>query len=129
MTIPFFRFPLRRREIILKCNLWNMVCGNGDKNRSTRHSLQRLFFVFMCLILASYKILCFYVYRGVGYDTSAILSVFTEVFEESPASAFRPEVMWWKESQQDFWEFRNYLKNYRAFYPESKGKRFFQNLG
>jgi len=47
----------------------------------------------MCLILASYKILCFYAYRGVGYDTSAILSVFTEVFEESPASAFRPEVM------------------------------------
>jgi len=70
-----------------------MVRSNGDKNRSTRHSFQRLFFVFVFLILASYKILCFYAYRSVGYDTSAFRSVFTKVFEESAASAFRPEVM------------------------------------
>jgi len=70
-----------------------MVCSNGDKNRSTRHNFQRLFFVFACLIMVSYKILCFYAYRSVGYDTSAFLIVFTKVFEESAASAFRPEVM------------------------------------
>jgi len=55
-----------------------MVCSNGDKNRSTRQSFQRLFFVFVCLILAFYKILCFYAYRGVGYDTSALLNILTE---------------------------------------------------
>ena len=70
-----------------------MVCSNGDKNGSSRHSLHRLFFVFVCLILASFKILCFYAYRSVGYDASAFLSVFAKVFEESAASAFRPEVM------------------------------------
>jgi hypothetical protein len=129
VTIPLFRFPLNWREIILKCNLWNMVCSNGDKNRRSRHSFQRLFFVFGCLILSSYKILCFYAYHSVGYDTSTFLSVFTKVFEESAASAFRPEVTCRKESQQGLWEFRNHLRNYRAFCPESKGKRFFHILG
>ena len=69
-----------------------MVCSNGDKNGNNWHNFQRLCFVFVCLILASYKILCFYTYRSVGYDT-AFLIVFTKVFEESDASAFRPEVM------------------------------------